>query len=600
MKSKTSFFNGTVFRKDLTRFAPAWGIYSVILLLAWAVLMAEATPYYRASNVADLVGVMAIANLVYAFLNAQLLFGDLFSSRMCNALHAMPMRRECWYATHLVSGIAFSLIPNLAVAALGMATMNLGKAWAVPLYWLLGSSLQYACFLGMATLCVMLTGNRFAATVVYGLVNFFSMLIFWLADSLYEPLLPGIRIREDFFVRLSPVVNMMAEYDLVDVLRVRIVDEFGYFEDWVITGISLGDGWRWLWVYALAGAAFLVLGLVLYRRRKLECAGDFMAFRASEPVLLVVYTVTVGGIFHLFSDLFSGGLEKYLFLAVGLAVGYFTGLMLLQRTTRVFRLKTFAGFVVLAAVLGVSLGLTALDPIGITRWVPAQSKVESVTLSNRYTYNGYSQRAMELTRPEDIQAILDAHEYQIGRTTKDEFQEFGSNFSVTVCLEYTLKNGKTVTRFYDVNTLGDAGKILQPYFSSFPYVTEFEESRIPELAGRIFQINSEEMYISEKNINETMADIEDLDVEALLRAIAADCAAGNMAQFGQYHLAPNEEGYLDWDRCTYVEIGYYLDESSDGTHNYLYLNVYRDAVNTLKWMEDNGLYNPEHSDVNGK
>ena len=45
MKSRTSFFNGPVFRKNLTRFAPAWGIYSVILFLGYAVLMVESTDY---------------------------------------------------------------------------------------------------------------------------------------------------------------------------------------------------------------------------------------------------------------------------------------------------------------------------------------------------------------------------------------------------------------------------------------------------------------------------------------------------------------------------------------------------------------------------
>jgi hypothetical protein len=197
---------------------------------------------------------------------------------------------------------------------------------------------------------------------------------------------------------------------------------------------------------------------------------------------------------------------------------------------------------------------------------------------------------------EDIQTVIDAHEYQIGRTGQDEIREYGIHAEVSVCLEYTLKNGTVRTRFYHINTLGKAGEILKPYFSAFRYVTGFEESEIPELAGRVFQIGSGEKYISDSMLDETMTDIDDVDVEGLLRAIAADCAAGNMAQFGQYHLAPNEEGYLDWDHCTYMEIGCYLDESGAGTHNYLYLNVYRDAVNTLKWLEDNGFYDPNNPD----
>ena len=33
MKSRTSFFNKTIFQKDLTRFAPAWGVCLILMLL---------------------------------------------------------------------------------------------------------------------------------------------------------------------------------------------------------------------------------------------------------------------------------------------------------------------------------------------------------------------------------------------------------------------------------------------------------------------------------------------------------------------------------------------------------------------------------------
>ena len=37
MKSRTSFFNPTVFKKDLTRFAPTWALYTVGLFMMMAV-----------------------------------------------------------------------------------------------------------------------------------------------------------------------------------------------------------------------------------------------------------------------------------------------------------------------------------------------------------------------------------------------------------------------------------------------------------------------------------------------------------------------------------------------------------------------------------
>ena len=592
MKSRTSFFNFPAFRKDLTRFAPAWGLYSVGLLLMFTVLMAENNAYYRANNLVELIVFMAVINFCYGILSAQLLFGDLCSTRMCNALHAMPLRRETWFGTHLAAGLCFSLIPNLAFTLLCVAAMNLGIAWSVPLWCLLAVTLQYICFFGLGVLCMMLTGNRFAGGLVYGLVNFFSMLVYWLVDSLYEPLLAGIQVRQDPFLFASPVVKLAGEPQLVDILRERITDIHGNFEYWKITGVTLGQGWGWAAIYAAVGILALVAALLLYRRRNLERAGDFMAFSAGEPVLLIVYTLTVGGLFHLMSEAFSGGIEKYFFLAMGLAVGFFTGLMLLQRTTRVFRKKNVGAFFLFAAVFTASLLLTWLDPLGLTRWVPDADEVASVNLSNRYNHYGYSQESVDLTQPEDIRAILDVHDYQIGRTGNDEIQDFGIYAEVSVCLEYTLKDGTVRTRFYGVNTLGRAGEILKPYFSSFRYVTGFEESQIPELAERIFQIGSEGEYISDRMPDEAMMDIEDVDVEGLLQAIAADCAAGNMAQFGQYHMAPDEDGYLDWDWNTYVEIAYSLDQANGGTHEYLCLTIYKESVHTLQWLKDNGLYDP--------
>ena len=41
MKSRTSFFNPTVLKKDITRFAPLWGLYTVFMLLAVFLIWAD-------------------------------------------------------------------------------------------------------------------------------------------------------------------------------------------------------------------------------------------------------------------------------------------------------------------------------------------------------------------------------------------------------------------------------------------------------------------------------------------------------------------------------------------------------------------------------
>ena len=45
MKSRTSFFNGVIFRKNLTRFAPVWGLYTLCLLLGLMLVISVSDVY---------------------------------------------------------------------------------------------------------------------------------------------------------------------------------------------------------------------------------------------------------------------------------------------------------------------------------------------------------------------------------------------------------------------------------------------------------------------------------------------------------------------------------------------------------------------------
>lgn len=122
MKSKTSFFNKTVFKKNLTRFAPVMAVYTLCLILGMMMLYQNneemGRTFWFASRIAGNLQLMGLVNLLFAPLCAMLLFGDLYNSRMCNALHAMPMRRETLFLTNVVSGLLFSMIPTAVMALL--------------------------------------------------------------------------------------------------------------------------------------------------------------------------------------------------------------------------------------------------------------------------------------------------------------------------------------------------------------------------------------------------------------------------------------------------------------------------------------------------
>ena len=462
MKSRTSSFNVTVFKKDLTRFAPAWAVYGIVLLLILTAAVSDGQAYYRINNVEGFIAVMAWVNLIYAALVAQLIFGDLYNSRLCNALHALPITREGWFVTHSTAGLIFALVPNLVLSILAIPVLNLGAGWtAVPL-WLLASCLQYLFFFGVAVLCVMLSGNRLGMLAIYGIIQFAGVLLYWLASRIYEPLLHGIQMLGERFYPLSPAAQLTQRAEFLAIDYERIYNQMGEFSHYEVYGVAPGEGWGYMALIALVGIVALMGALMLYRRRKLECAGDFVAFKAMEPVVLVLVTVSVGGFFHLCGDIFGLGIQ-YVLLAAGLVVGYFGCRMLLERTTKVFRKKVFLQGGILMVAFALSLGITYLDPLGITRYQPKAEAVEAVIISDSYTIQRHDSSCFEVRDLADIEKMLEVHADCIDRSATDMEGRHPDAGHVSIHLEYRLKSGKSVHRVYNIIPETDAGQMLKPY-----------------------------------------------------------------------------------------------------------------------------------------
>lgn len=595
MKSRTSSFNLTVFKKDWTRFAPCWGAYLIVLLLVLMNISGESDAYWRLRNVPDAIIAMATVNLIYAAVVAQLLFGDLYNSRLCNALHAMPVTREGWFVTHAAAGLTFSFLPNLAISLVALPVLRLEAGWAALLWWLLGSELQYVFFFGVAVLCVMISGNRLGMLALYAMIQFAGLAAYWLASVIYEPLLYGIQVNGELFYPFCPVGEITQVRDVLVLDYERLEDEFGVFLRNEVYGVAPGAGWGYMAIIAAVGVLALVVGLALYRKRKLECAGDFVAFKSMEPGVLVLVTVFAGGFFHLFGDVF-GLRMKYVLIICGMVVGFFACRMLLERTTRVFRVKTILGCGVILAVFGLTLALTVWDPLGVTTYIPEADEIESITFSNSYSLHRHSDMGSQAVSPEDIEAILGVHSdcidgsaHQITGLHPDSFH------TMNLRLEYKLKNGKTVNRFYDVYPMSEAGQVLKSYYTQPECVLGFAPERIPEMTQYIRSIYADDMM-------DVQFDLESLDLEGMLEAIVADCEAGNMAQFVGFHypanydLLENPEKY-DF-QVSYLEIGWdhemlesvLADNSTPhGILSYRSLQIYMSCENTIRWMLDNGL-----------
>ena len=554
MKSVTSFFDFHTFRKDVTRFAPLWLLYLIGGTLVMLAAMPSNSAYYTAENLIATISPFAIINIVYACIAAMLLFGDLFNSRLCNALHAMPLRREQWFISHLVAGIAFSVVPNLLGISLVMVMLE--GYWYVGLIWLLGMTLHYLFFFGLAVFSVFCTGNRFAMAAVYALLNFASMLAVFFVSNIYEPLMFGIEIDYAPFNLLCPVVHLLENggeniYVIWEQLSPGDMARGLLPNYYVFAGFS--PGWTYLWIIAALGVVLLVVSLLLYRRRALESAGDFIAVRPLAPVFSIVYTLAVGAVCAAMEELITG--EYGSFLIVGIIVGYFTGQMLLQRTVKVFRVKTFLKCGGILILLLISMGLTWLDPLGITRFVPNPDKVASVEVELDYG----SDAPIVLTDPEDIRLITKVHQEYVDLGRQEDPGYGYSNKYITLELHYTMKNGATNNRVYSAVLSQASFDTLKELFSRPEHVMDYK-------SWEVFCSSVKAIYMNSDFYG---------DFRPLLEAIKADCEAGNMVQNWRFH--PKN------DDVTWIEI-----QRKSNANDYLQIRVYSDAVNTLKWLKDNG------------
>ena len=375
----------------------------------------------------------------------------------------------------------------------------------------------------------------------------------------------------------------------------RIEDEFGNFLRNEVHGVALGDGWGYMAVIASAGVLALLGALALYRKRNLECAGDFVAFKGMEPVVQVLVTIFAGGFFHLFGDVF-GLRMKYVLIICGMIVGFFACRMLLLRSTRVFQKKGFLGCGAILVAFGLTLALTAWDPMGITTYMPEADEIESITFSDSYSIHRHSDMRGEAVDPADIEAILGVHSDCIDGSAREITGLHPDSFhSLNLRIEYKLKNGKTVNRFYDVYPMSEAGQVLKGYYTKPECVLGFPAEQAHEMAGYIRSLYADDM-------DRDLYELDDLDLEGLMDAIIADCKAGNMVQFMGFHYPANYdmlENPEQYDfQVSYLEIGWdveymkneqLIDSTYGGLLAYRSLQIYLSCENTIRWMLVNGL-----------
>lgn len=482
MRSKISYFNPTLFKKNLTRFWPLWGgvslIGSLVPLYFLTIILRErgvgvtedplgvTYAYYSV-----VVYAVPVISLLYAVLCALAVWGWLYNAKSVGMYHALPVTRKGLFVTDFLSGMAMMLIPYAVTGALcvGVSALVRGvdpAGLAITILCVMGESLF---FFASATVIVFITGNPFAFAAFYFIFHFFAAGAEWLICELTTLFYFGVEQNYQGAVEfLSPVIFLLRKLGVVTTSE-QITTPEGWIESGKIQSVTLQNGYL-IAVYALVGVILLGCAWALYRRRRSESAGDVVAVGWMKPVFrygFALCAAVAGGMalytlfFYTSSTATARPVPMAFCMAIAGVLGYYIASMLLAKSLKVFRgsWKGLLGTVVATVALCL---VVAADPLGVESWVPDTSEIEKAGFDMGFSNYMY----VDFTDEAAIEKLLDLHRAVLSEKALLENQEgelwisrfgYGSGF---LELRYWV-NGRRITRSYRIPYDSDAAVQLE-------------------------------------------------------------------------------------------------------------------------------------------
>lgn len=601
MRSKISFFNKTIFLKTMARFWPLWAIYFLFwaFMLPFSLLSDTQSKWftlldlkYDVLNAATSPSILM--GLAFGILAAMAVWSFLYSNRSASGTACLPICREGLFLSAAAAGIVPMIFANVVVAimcALAGADIN------AVLVWFGVNSLILLFFYGFASFCAQLTSNIIALPVIYLALNYIIGLI-----GLLFRLILGL------FVFGMDEYMYYRDYAALYFMPERCYDANLYTEE-IYSNNAEGKrilvdyifhGWSTVLIYAATAVALLILAFLLFRKHRMESAGDVIAVMPLKPIFRWIMAVFCGLFLSgIMTDMMPAGsnsaefAEILAFMFVGAFIGWFGTQMLMEKSFKVFNRgwSGFLGYGVLCVVVISLLTASKADLFGYERYVPDVDRVVSVTIEGA-----------ELSKPESITQVTALHE-SIVRNKSFHLRETASpEYDSVYCdIEYNLVNGKNVVRSYELVYLEDkpAGDalMLQTVLNCQEAISQREKTKVPNtmdsvIKGEIqaamtpaeWEIAAGESIDSEDEYVKFVTELNQEEAwELYSTCILPDIADGTLGQIRILNRS-------DYDALNY-EARVVIDAIADvnGTSESYYVSPTIDSTRTNAWFAAHGI-----------
>lgn len=460
MKSKTSFFNRTVYWKNLILFWPIWGCFLLYELFQGPLYLWMHFGKMKTGRLEILLGSIntqqnIIALALAALITGMALFNYLFSPKSANMIHALPVTRLELYGTNLISGFTFLFLPEMISFFLSVLVCLANGVPEVQYLgiWLLACLGMSFFFFSLVVFCAMFTGQLFALPVCFVICNVlvegiaigFGWLVVRMAYGVSAVSLQGGQL-----TFLSPFLHLLSEVQM----KGSYSNEANR-DTYELTKLQMIGGGVIL-CYAVSALFIYALAYYGYKKRQIESAGDLLTFSWIKPVFRWGVGICFGFLggtvcMHFMQDVkahLSNRIWAVLVIVCGI-VAFFIAQMLIEKAFRVVTARRFRECGVFAGVLALMFAAVYGVAYREAHFVPEAEDVAFAYIDMNYPVEfagGEIEQVIRLQR--DILAAQSLLEEELAANEVDN----GLGY---VTITYRMKDGTVKTRGYSLPSAAD-------------------------------------------------------------------------------------------------------------------------------------------------
>ena len=592
MKSNRSFFNRALFGSALKRFWPFWLMYFIVLCAVVPAQLTGWSPEWLRTVANGLLietrwDVLVLVAAVMGAVTAMCVFGTAFFRRQNDLICSLPVSRGAVFISCFTAGLAALAAADLAVVLVCAAAEAVQGVLNVRILLLLLAFLLLLdlTFYGFAALCAMLTGSVIVLPLVYLVLEVTAFAVGVLVDCILGSLVFGYDngIAAGFSSRLSPIVWLLelTGYDMANSGAVALMLRHHLS--------SLG-------IYAAAGLACATVGLLLYRRRAMENAGEVVAVPVLRPVFRWCMALGCGLIATaLFCAIRGGGAfcgtastaaGSVICAAAGAVIGWLAAEMMIKRTLRV-PIRRISGACIPAAVLAAGVLCAGTGLFGYETRIPDPEDVQSVIVSITWPSLSDEDAGTVLLLEEAHRALIDSRGDYASAGAQSYHRSTRSGMII-----YMLRDGRRLERYYTLYDPADYPSMREDT-DNFEKVLNtdagFRAKKLsfPDEEDLLLQV-SVSAYTELETGDVWWTTLTDDQAMALYQAVERDLdahAIGETVLFPEETAPEAEQIQLYFDlfrRESDPERGEYFVDI-----DHTYFTVTETALNTTAWLREN-------------